>query len=476
MNPMNPMNPSNPISLSIPGFDLAILPNHSRAWMVGGSVRDLLRGIRPTDMDIAVEGHAESYAMDLAAHVAGRMVTLGKAAQTIHRVIAGACFFDVCRLNGSTIEDDLFQRDFSINAMAWPLPAGKLVDCTGGLADLQSKLIRRVSKSSFAADPLRLLRAFRLAATLGFAIEEKTAAAIRSQKHLIRRTAGERIREELTKILTVAHSSPAVDQMASDGLLSEMIPELGLLRDGSASPDRVDALKLGLTTYHRLEWLLGHPRELSSQAAASVLKPPHPQRLKLAALLHGIVLPPPLSGSDPGAMPIDRGVQKTIPAIAVIARRLKLSNAEQADLNRVLAGYNVPGLLLQARQNGRSVASEMVRWYRQSGKLAPAILIFAMAHETRCPLSSDHWQKDFNDFCREMMGRYFDDFVKMENQPHLVSGHDLIDTFGLAPSPIFKTILDAVEQARLVHQMHSRAEAVQWIKGYLRQHGIGHSS
>lgn len=466
----------NAKKIPIVGFDPSILPDYDRAWIVGGSVRDLLRGSPPKDIDIVVEGDAARYAGKLSANTAGRLVNLGKAPQIIHRVVADDFFFDVCRLNGSTIKEDLYRRDFCVNAMAIPLPQGELLDCFGGLADIESKRVRMVTEAGFAADPLRLLRAFRLVATLGFSIEEKTMAAIAGQTHLIRRTAGERIREELMKILAVDKACPAMEQMVSAGLLGEMMAQLGPVHDRRKTAISLDSLRQGLTACQRLEWLLLHPGELSRQAAAVVLKPPTPQRLKLAALVSGFIPPPFFTCNYPGVLPLDCGTPKAIPMVSAMARRFKLSQAEQTDLIRILGRYWVPNLLFQARQNNRTIVLEVARWFRQSGKLVPALLVFAMAHEPGSIPIPDRGQTEFIDFCRELLHLYFNDFLKTACQPPLVSGHDLIENFGLAPCALFKTILNAVEEARLAHQMNDRAEAMQWIGAYLNQHGLRHSS
>jgi hypothetical protein len=459
-------------------IDPAILPKADRAWVVGGTVRDLLRGRQPTDIDIAVQGDAARYAVNLAATCAGRLVRLGKAAHTIHRVVTGTYRFDVCPLKGATIEEDLDQRDFAINAMALPLPRGKLVDCAGGLADLESRRIRMVSERGFKADPLRLLRAFRLIATLGFTLEARTAAAIRRHAHLLCGTAGERVREEWMKILAVDHASPVLNQMAEAGLLREMLDQL---RDSFFEPGARGfkiALEPGLAACRQLERLLTHPRLLSPKARAAVCQPPIPQRLKLAALLTGI-LPCSDSGAHASiALPSrpGKGVVAAGAAVAAMAKRFKLSSSEQTDVGRVLAHYAVPRLLFQAARDGRSIEKDRVRWFRQCGQMTPALLVFAMAWEAREVTVTGHLQNAFSDFCRGLLQLYFDDFQPMIGRPPLVSGHDLIAVFGLAPSPVFRLLLDEVEHGRLAHRLNSRQEALQWIEGYLLAHGIGHSS
>ncbi|MGD9212243.1 MAG: hypothetical protein PVI90_15790, partial [Desulfobacteraceae bacterium] len=213
-------------------FDISIpfLPKHRKAWLVGGAVRDLLLGVQPADLDIISSENAAEYAQELAKNVNSKAIELGKPPLNIHRVTAKGRIFDITELNGSSIKQDLIKRDFTINALAWELPTGKLIDFSDGQSDLAQKSIRMVSKTIFQQDPIRLLRAFRLAGMLSFQIEKETAILIKKEAHLLKRVATERIQSELFKILKFPNSTPTINAMDASDLLQSIVPEVTELK------------------------------------------------------------------------------------------------------------------------------------------------------------------------------------------------------------------------------------------------------
>jgi tRNA nucleotidyltransferase/poly(A) polymerase len=134
---------------------------------------------------------------------------------------------DISAMEGKSLAEDLQRRDFTINAMAYELATGKFIDDTGGQQDLKRNVIRMLSPRAFVSDPVRLLRAFRLAACLNFTIEPNTLAAIENNANLIRKSAGERIKDELFKMLQSDTSHPALLKMADSGLFMQLFPEFG---------------------------------------------------------------------------------------------------------------------------------------------------------------------------------------------------------------------------------------------------------
>ncbi len=138
---------------------------------------------------------------------AGHVVEFGKHGHTVLRVVLADYYFDITPLNGASIEDDLQRRDFTINALALEVSTGKLIDPAGGQQDLAAKKIRMVNRDVFRKDPVRLIRAYRMAATFDFIIDKDTEAAISQDADLIRKSAAERIREEKRYPLTLAGST-----------------------------------------------------------------------------------------------------------------------------------------------------------------------------------------------------------------------------------------------------------------------------
>ncbi len=145
-----------------------------QVYLVGGTVRELARGGRTPDLDLAVSRHTLELARDLARELNGTYVLLDEQERTA-RVVAGPDILDLAEFRGPTLEEDLKGRDFTINAMALDLAALmagealELIDPLGGLVDLAAGRVRMVAADNLAYDPLRLLRAYRFAATHGFA-------------------------------------------------------------------------------------------------------------------------------------------------------------------------------------------------------------------------------------------------------------------------------------------------------------------
>ena len=159
-----------------------IIPRIEGAYVVGGSVRDLLLNRLSTDYDIAVDGDAEEFAERMAHIIQGRLVRLGKPGQKILRIISDDHLFDLSSLNGPSIEKDLSKRDFTINAMGYELSSGRFIDPLDGREDLIRQKVRMVSEQNLLNDPIRLIRAYRIAAQLNFQIDRHTALAIRKKE------------------------------------------------------------------------------------------------------------------------------------------------------------------------------------------------------------------------------------------------------------------------------------------------------
>ena len=175
-------------------------------FLVGGSVRDALRGVSRGDMDVAVDGQAIHLGRRLADELGGAFYIMD-ADHDVGRVILGRddarCHLDLAGFRGETIWDDLRARDLTVNAMGMAIgdPLGTLLDPTGGLQDLAQGVIRQAYPDAFTDDPLRLLRAVRIGADLGFSLDPSTRAAILSSRPLLQRVSAERVRDELFLML-----------------------------------------------------------------------------------------------------------------------------------------------------------------------------------------------------------------------------------------------------------------------------------
>jgi putative nucleotidyltransferase with HDIG domain len=257
-----------------------------RAFLVGGAVRDIIRGKKAHDWDLATDARPEEVAALFKKVIPtgikhGTVTILYKGHSleaTTFRTESG--YTDGRRPDrveyAASIEEDLSRRDFTMNAMALELPGGRLIDPFGGAEDIRRRLIRCVGKAGerFNEDGLRPLRALRFAAQLGFTVDEAAQAAIPGALETTARVSPERIRDELDKILASPKPSAAFLLMERTGLLTLLFPDLAACR-------RVEQ-----KGYHSFD-VLDHSLLACDYAAAAGF----PLHVTLAALFHDIGKP-----------------------------------------------------------------------------------------------------------------------------------------------------------------------------------------
>lgn len=198
------------------------------SYLVGGSVRDILLGKDLKDLDFAVKGDSISLAKDFSKKIDGTFVLLDEVF-SIGRVVKDDITIDFTELRGDSIEKDLEERDFTINAMALSIEFEKIIDPFGGINDLENGLIKIVKEQNLKADPLRILRAYRFHATLNFSIEDETRKALQKNASFMGKTARERIKEELWAIFSVSDSAKTVKLMVEDRIFNEIFKSSDLI-------------------------------------------------------------------------------------------------------------------------------------------------------------------------------------------------------------------------------------------------------
>jgi tRNA nucleotidyltransferase (CCA-adding enzyme) len=204
-------------------FNLKWLPPFT--YLVGGNVRDALLGRHAEylDLDFVMPSGAVETAQAIAqSHRAG--FVLLDAERQIARVVFAAATVDFAQQVGPTLEADLHRRDFTVNAIAYDPWTEQLLDPLQGYADLRQHLIRMVAPENLKEDPLRLLRAYRQAAQLGFHLEPETQVAIRQLSGLLAVIAAERVQSELNYLLSTTRGTPLLDLAWQDGLLKDWLP------------------------------------------------------------------------------------------------------------------------------------------------------------------------------------------------------------------------------------------------------------
>ena len=456
-------------------FNKNILPRLKGTYIIGGSVRDLLLGRTPTDYDIAVTGNPEQFAEKLIAKSDGHLVRLGKPGQMIIRVISGDLIFDITSLNGTSIEDNLNQRDFTINAIAYDLYSERIIDCLGGLQDLADKKVRMVSKEIFKKDPVRLIRAYRIGACLNFEIEAKTATAITSNTKLLKNIAGERIRVELFTMLGTSTSYLYLSQMAISGLLTTIFPDLDRLKGCFQNHHHhFDGFEHTMRAYGHLETLLNDPGKILPDTSAKIHQYIHknkPALIKCAILLHDIGKPLMKTLNSSGKCHFYGHARKSADMAQKISQRLRFSNHERQFIDGIIRNHMKPLSLFTAYEKKTLTQKGITRFYKKCGEYTPALLLAAIADTKAKQNKLNEKNKALKSFLKKMIFEYFYHYQPISDEPPLVTGRDLIHVFGLTPSPLFRKILDLVDDAKLTKTIENRSEALELIKDVLKNDG-----
>jgi tRNA nucleotidyltransferase/poly(A) polymerase len=197
-------------------------------YLVGGTIRDLTLGRGRQDYDFVLHQRDMNFVDKLRQELKGHLFPMGKdEKQRVYRILTGNEILDFNAIDGSTIQEDLNKRDFTINAMAYSLHEHRFYFHPGSEKDIDKKLIRMVSPEGFDRDPLRMIRGVRYLSILeGFRLDEKTKGVIRRKQSLVRTISVERIKMEMDRILLSPKSFLGMRELAVLGLLSEIFPEL----------------------------------------------------------------------------------------------------------------------------------------------------------------------------------------------------------------------------------------------------------
>lgn len=450
-------------------FNTHIIPARKGAFIVGGSIRDILAQRIPSDYDFVVLDNPKLFALEIGERTNGQVITLGKPGLTLYRVMSSQGVFDVSPASGSTILEDLAKRDFTVNAMAVDLHSAKLIDPFNGRKDLEKKIIRMVSEHSFKDDPIRLLRAFRLGTLFDFNIETKTKNAINKHESLISKSSGERIHAELIKIFETHHSYSYVWQMFESGLLFRIFPEMKALPDCPQNRHHdFNVFDHTLSAYRHMETVLNTLNDFVPDEFKSRLRLPYNiGLLKYATLLHDIGKPDTHTESD-GIIHFYGHEFKGAQIAEQICTRLKFSGYEKKYTKFIIKNHLYPLFLFSDINPNTNSNKARTKYFITCGDYSPDIALHAYA-DFLAKKKGDNLPEHeaFKQFTIDLIHDYFTTYVPVKKEKRVLTGNDLICEFSMTPSPYFRTILDRVEESRLSGQIHSRNEALDMVRHIL---------
>jgi poly(A) polymerase len=444
------------------------------AWIVGGAVRDAVLGREVTDLDLAVGGDPGAAARAIAEEIGEHAFELSAEFGT-WRVVGPRTGWqiDLTALRGESIEGDLAERDFTIGAVAVPLAGGEPIDPYAGLTDLADKRLRAVSERSFDEDPLRLLRAARLAAEMDLEIEPRTVALARAAASHAGDPAGERQLAELRQLMGGPDPLRGLRLLAELELTSAVLPELAGLRGVEQGPNH------HLDVYDHTIAVLEHTLEVEAdlerfagERAAEVealLEEPLADEinrrtaLRFGALFHDIAKPHTRAERD-GFVGFRGHDQVGAEIIGGICRRLRASrrltqHLQGLTLHHLRLGFLIPEMPLPPRR--------VHAYLRATEPVAVDVTLLTVADRLSArgkgPIASPEMVAAHLQLAREMISAALD--WRREGPPRpLLRGDELAAELGIEPGPELGSALAELEAAQYAGEITDRRGAIEHLR------------
>ncbi|HTN69953.1 MAG TPA: CCA tRNA nucleotidyltransferase [Methylomirabilota bacterium] len=409
------------------------------SYLAGGCVRDMLLDKSPQDYDITTNAKPEDVGK-----IFFQTIPVGAQFGVMLVIIDGEPFevasfrHDGPYLDGrhpahvryGTLREDILRRDFTINGMVYDPIEDRVIDMIEGRKDLERRSIRAIGnpRERFEEDRLRMVRAVRFAASLGFTIEEGTLTAIHELAPTITDISWERIGEEITRILTEGGARKGFELLDATELLKVLLPEIEAMKGVEQTPD-----------YHPEGDVFVHTMALLSHLESPT------ETLAYGCLLHDVGKPLCLR-RDGDRLTFYGHTEKGTEIAEEVLKRLKRSRATWERVAYLVHNH------LRHTQAPNMRLSTLKRFLGEEG-------IDELLELTRIDALSSNGDLQYYEFCKQKLAELKQEEIHPEP---LLRGRDLI-AMGFTPGPIFQQILKQVEEAQLGGELASHEEALAWV-------------
>lgn len=473
-------------------------------YLVGGAVRDMLRNRLSHDLDFALSSNGISLARRIADALQADFMVLDNERDTGRVIVTEddgtRTFIDFATYRGATLEADLRARDFTMNAIAYDIHNGTIIDPLNGASDLRASLIRACSPTSFQDDPVRILRAVRQAAAFEFKIELATRTLMKASVALLPTISPERQRDEVFKILEGPKPDASMRALEMLGVFPHLLPELSAMKGVAQSPPHIyDVWEHTLSLLRHLEAILsslrvgysaeetndmftglltlrlGRYREQFAAHFAESLNTDRSVRAALffAALYHDVQKPAMQLVDEAGQIHFYGHDARGAETAAARARAFNLSNDEVGRIHKIIFHHmRFLSFTLRMEQENEGPSRRAVyRFFRDTGQAGVDLVLLALADlRGMCDhtLTQETWTRAL-DIARVLLENYWEKREETVAPPRLLDGNDLMRELHLQPGRIVGRLLEAIREGQAIGTVATREQAFELAREELQK-------
>lgn len=452
-----------------------ILKDIHKGYLVGGMIRDLISDKNAVikDRDIAIIG-AEEFAKTIAEKFDAVFIELDSE-NKIYRVVLKdkINYLDISELRAETIEEDLKMRDFTINAIAYSLENDEFIDVTGGIDDINNKIIRGIRNENFNDDPLRILRAYRFMATTGFDIESNLKIFLKNNCNMINCPAKERIHDEIMKLFGGNYAAKTLLEMYNDGILELIFPQVKEMEQVEAnSHHHLDLIHHVIETVRQIELQYTQADKDIKEHLHSVDFGGFPRinHLKIAGFLHDIGKYSTHTIETENGKERHRFIKHDIEGAKIVKpllKNLKFSNKQIEYISEMIQNHIYPSSVISAPILDKKV---MMRYIRKMNKNVIDNVLLAKADRLSAigpDVTKDMVENNIQGL-NKLLKFYIEIKPLLKPLPKLLDGNEIMKIKSIGQSPILGEIIKSLNEAQLNGEVNTKEEAVEFVKNYVK--------
>ena len=435
-----------------------------KAYLVGGAIRDSFLGRQTNDYDFVVFGNIELLAKKISSEFLCKTISFKKKLKTF-RIFCNLKTIDISEPRGSTLEEDLRRRDFTINSIAYDFDEDRFIDPMNGITDIERKIIRANSENSIVDDPLRIMRGFRLGAQFRFDIEPKTLRNFDEKISLLKSVSRERITQELKLFFKLNETFAYLLLMDKVGLIDTLFEDLALTNGCLQSSKHLYDVKThSLSVYNYLEWAIVRIGKILGKHHKKYLVHFETKRelllpaLKLAALFHD-------SGKPFTKVVVDGKAKfpgHEIKSAEIFEKYAKIYpfGKKITELTKFfILNHIKPSNIYRAWSMGELDDGMKIDFFLEYGEYGIDILIFALADTLAKGKIRATNREVYISFLREMAQFYYSVERKLKEKS-VISGKDILEHYPDIERRKIRWILKQIKKLELLGGIRTREEAL----------------